>query len=318
MKKIGKILLTIILSLISFCCVFALVQPILYRQYYQSAKLEFKVDGLMDGFIPQGLTYVMEADTWLYTGYMKDDQASRLYVVNDEGSRYIDLYTTEGMYEGHAGGIGYENDVVYLANGGSDDSNRIYMFSLQDVLNTENTKIVMEKYFHPHARASYCYVKDGMLWVGEFEDGGSYQPNEEHIVSYTNRAIVVGYELNENGLVDEQVDCVLSTGSRVQGMAIDDEGRIALSTSYGIASSHLKYYQSLDKQELHTFVIDQQEVPMYILDNYSCIFDIKAPQMAEGIVFKNGRLYVIYESCTLKYFFGILTKGKYIHSYDFY
>ena len=317
MKKIGKILLTIVLSLVCICCIFALVQPLLYGQYYQSAKKEFKVDGLMDGFIPQGLTYVSEEDTWLYTGYMKDDQASRLYVVNDEGSRYIELYTPEGIYDGHAGGISYENNLVYVANGGSDDSNRIYMFSLEDVLNKETTKLVMEKYFHPYTRASYCYVNDGMLWVGEFEDGGDFVSDESHIVSYTNKAIVVGYELDENGLVDEKVDCVLSTGSRVQGMAIDEKGRVALSTSYGIASSHLKYYSSLDNQEEYSYTIDNEVVPMYILDNATCIFDIKAPQMAEGIVFKDGRLYIIYESATLKYFFGIFTKGRYVHSYQF-
>lgn len=317
MKLVGKILASIVLCIVAICCVFALAQPIMYREYYNSAELEFKVDGLLDGFIPQGFTYVIEADTWLYTGYMKDDLASRLYVVNDEGSRYIELYTPEGIYDGHAGGISYENDVVYVANGGSDDSNRIYMFSLEDVLNKETTELVMEKYFHPYTRASYCYVNDGMLWVGEFEDGGDFVSDESHIVSHTNKAIVVGYELNENGLIDEKVDCVLSTGSRVQGMAIDEDGRIALSTSYGIVSSHLKYYSSLDKQDVYSFTIDNEEVPMYILDNASCILDIKAPQMAEGIVFKDGRLYIIYESATLKYFFGILTKGRYVHSYQF-
>ena len=314
--KLLKIIGKVVLGIVIVCLGFALAQPLIYNRYYQTAKTEFKVDGLMDGLIPQGMTYVKEADTWLYTGYMKDDQPTRLYIVTEDSSRYIELYTPEGAYEGHAGGISYENNMVYLASGGSGESNRVYMFSLSDVLDANTTTIVMENHFHPYTKASYCYVNDGMLWIGEFEDGGKFLTDESHHVNF-NRALIVGYEINETGLVDEKVDVVLSSGSRVQGMAMDENGNIALSTSYGIASSHLMYYHSLDKQEKHTFTIEGEEVVMYILDNFSCIFDIKAPQMAEGIVFKDGRLYVLYESCTLKYYFGILTKGKFVHSYQF-
>ena len=114
------------------------------------------------------------------------------------------------------------------------------------------------------------------------------------------------------------MDYVLSVGARVQGMAMDVEGRIALSTSYGIVSSHLKLYSALENQEHYTYMFDDKEVPIWVLDNATCIFDIKTPQMAEGIVFKDERLYVLYESATLKYFFGILTKRRYVHSFDFF
>lgn len=114
------------------------------------------------------------------------------------------------------------------------------------------------------------------------------------------------------------MDYVLSTGARVQGMTIDKEGRIAISTSYGIISSRLKLYSSLEKQEKYNYMIEDEEVPMWVLNNASCIFDVKSPQMAEGIVFKDERLHVLYESATLKYFFGVLTKGRYVHSFDFF
>lgn len=100
-------------------------------------------------------------------------------------------------------------------------------------------------------------------------------------------------------------------------MAMDENGRIALSLSYGFVSSHLQYYFELETQEVYTYTIENEEVPMYILDNATLIQDIKAPQMSEGIVFKDGRLYVLYESASLKYYFGILTKGRYVHSYQF-
>ena len=317
MKLLGKILLKIFIGLLAMICTFALIQPLLYTQYYKSAKKEFRVNGLLDGLIPQGMTYVAEENVWLYTGYMKDNLPSRLYVVTEDSSRYIELYTPDGAYKGHAGGISYENDVVYIASGGSGESNRVYMFSLTEVLDETTTKIVMDNHFHPYSKASYCYVNDGILWIGEFEMGDKFPTDESHHVN-TNKALIVGYELNEYGLVDEEVDIVLSSGSKVQGMAMDAEGKIALSTSYGVASSSLKYYSSLDNQQEYTFTIDNKEVPLYILDGASLIIDVKAPQMAEGIVFKDGRLHVLYESATLKYYFGILTKGRYVHSYDFY
>ncbi len=109
----------------------------------------------------------------------------------------------------------------------------------------------------------------------------------------------------------------LGDGFISQGMAMDDNGRIALSTSYGFASSHLKLCFSLDEQVKYAYTIDNEDVPLWVLDNATLIEDIKAPQMSEGIVFKDGRLYVLYESASLKYYFGILTKGKYVHSYRF-
>ena len=316
MKVLVKLFIGLLCSLLIIVGGFSLIQPLLYGQYYQTMETEFKVEGLKDGFIPQGMTYVKEYDAWLYTGYMKDHSCSRLYVLQDGEYRYIELYDEEGVYDGHAGGISYGNDIVYIASGGSNETNRVYMFSLHDVLNKNTDKIVMDQHFHPYSKASYCYVKDNMLWVGEFEDGGKYLTDESHHVNM-NRAIVSGYEINEFGLVDEKVDCVLSTGARVQGMAMDENGRIALSLSYGFVSSHLQYYFELETQEVYTYTIENEEVPMYILDNATLIQDIKAPQMSEGIVFKDGRLYVLYESASLKYYFGILTKGRYVHSYQF-
>ena len=35
-------------------------------------------------------------------------------------------------------------------------------------------------------------------------------------------------------------------------------------------------------------------------------------------ILKDGRLHVLYEAASLKYYFGILTKGRYVHSFDFF
>lgn len=72
------------------------------------------------------------------------------------------------------------------------------MFSLHDVLNENTDKIVMDQHFHPYSKASYCYVKDNMLWVGEFEDGGKYLTDESHHVNM-NRALFQAMKLMSLG-----------------------------------------------------------------------------------------------------------------------
>ena len=142
------------------------------------------------------MTYVEEYDTWLYTGYMKDHSASRLYVMKDGNYRFIELYTDEGIYDGHAGGISYANDLVYIASGGDGEENRVYMVSLSEVLDEKITQIVMNCYFHPFTAVSYCYANDGVLWIGEFEDGGKSLTDVSHHI-HGNRALIVGYEISE-------------------------------------------------------------------------------------------------------------------------
>ena len=66
MKLVSKIIFRISFVLMIIVGGFSLGQPLFYGHYYDSMEKDFLVDGLKDGVIPQGITYVAEHETWLY------------------------------------------------------------------------------------------------------------------------------------------------------------------------------------------------------------------------------------------------------------
>ena len=50
--------------------------------YYGASEKAFRIPGLWEGFVPQGLSYDRESDSFLVTGYRKDKTASPVYVVS--------------------------------------------------------------------------------------------------------------------------------------------------------------------------------------------------------------------------------------------
>ena len=53
--------------------------------YYRASERAFKIPGLGDGFIPQGLDYDSARGTYLVTGYDKEGDPSPLYLVGNDG-----------------------------------------------------------------------------------------------------------------------------------------------------------------------------------------------------------------------------------------
>jgi hypothetical protein len=99
-------------------------------------------------------------------------------------------------------------------------------------------------------------------------------------------------------------------------MALTDDGRIILSTSYGFAKSHLYVYE-LSKAEASssTFTVNGVTVPLYYLDSACLTETVEAPPMSEEIIYKDGQVYVMTESACMKYVFGKLTTGNYVYGY---
>ena len=60
---------------------------------------------------------------------------------------------------------------------------------------------------------------------------------------------------------------------------------------------------------------NEKQEPIHYLNYSSCKFSLlNLMTLGLGPFFVE----VVYESATLKYFFGILTKGRYVHSFDFF
>jgi hypothetical protein len=224
---------------------------------------------------------------------------------NEDGSDYL----------GHTGGIARLGDYIYVTG-----SNECVIFSAKDVFDGDNTATITKRMKLP-VDPAYCTIRNGVLYAGSYYYPEKYEtPEEQRLTTPAgdqNYAIMLAYTLDaETGLIKEDaLPTVFSTPGMCQGAAWIDENTIVLSTSWGLSTSKLLIYD-ISKAHTGTYTPDGDvELPMYYLDSDSLIHDIIAPCMAEQIIVKDGRIYVVNEAASKKYMFGILLGSQYVYSY---
>lgn len=265
----------------------------IYSDYYSLKTNICKNPGLGDGFVCQGIC-ADEADNKIFvSGYMKDNSASRIYVTDtDNNSYYVTLSSNGNEFNGHAGGISLYKDTVYLAN-----DERLYTFPLSSLTEAANADTVdIGEGVSVNNQASFCYADENYVYVGEFHDGGAYITNHPYETSDgTYYAIVSRYSHNDL----EHPDKIYSIRNKVQGICFTPDGKVVLSTSYGLTDSvYYVYNESEAVDSGKTFY----DAPVYYLTE--CIQEIKGPAMAEGLDYYDGKVITLTESASDKYIFG--------------
>jgi hypothetical protein len=267
----------------------------IYHEYYSIQENLALNPGLSDGFVCQGICSVDGTDKILVSGYMNDKSPSRIYITDTEDNSYFVTLTSSGKeFTGHAGGISMNGDTVYIANG-----SRLYTFSLTALLDTkaEGTVEIGEG-VKVNNSASFCYADENYVYVGEFHDGGKYVTKHPYETSEgMHYAIVSRYAHGDL----EHPDRIYSIRARVQGICFTPDGKVVLSTSYGINDSHYYVYDEADARESGETL---DGAPVYYLED--CLRDIKGPAMAEGLDYLDGRVITLTESASDKYIFGKL------------
>jgi hypothetical protein len=168
---------------------------------------------------------------------------------------------------------------------------------------------------------AYVYVRGNQLYTGEFYRAVDYETPEEHRLTTPagdeNTAIEGVYTLGADGMpVSASPDYVMSTTAQVQGMAFDAEGRLLLSTSWGLSKSYI-YVYDLTNAATGTVTLDGEELTVKYVDS-TCLKDtIVAPPMAEELVVRDGKLLIMNESASMKYIFGKLTSGNHVWAFDY-
>ncbi len=328
-NKALKITLTVVVSIVlAIILLLALVkigERILFTSFFVNSSSEFKTPGIADGFIHQGFDYIEEEEIFLASGYMKDGSSSRVYKISKDGKSlgYTKLRNqTGGRNDTHAGGIAHNGEYVYITNGA--DEKGVEVFLLSDILNSEEA--VCQGTIDVGLAPAFCYVDNGVFYAGSFhKDDTQYLSPESHKVTTpngdNNTAMIVAYEIDPSnkacfGLKDNSPEYAFSITSKVQGMCIAGNS-LVLSTSWGVSKSHL-YIYDFDKirtsQSGKTTAFGD-EITLYYVDSYSLEKDVKAPPMAEELVYLDGKIYVMNESASAKYIFGRFTSGNYIHAY---
>ena len=265
----------------------------IYSDYYAIKTDLCENPGLNDGFVCQGIGVIDAVDKIVVSGYMNNHTASRLYVTDTENkSYYVSLYKNNKPFKGHCGGVSCSEDNVFVVC-----NDTIFTIGIDTLLNAKNKDIIeIGEGTQVNNEASFSYCDDTYLYVGEFHDGKNYITNHPY---QTNdglfHAIVSKYDLNDL----TQPIKIYSIRNKVQGICFTPDGKVILSTSYGLADSHYYVYNEAD-------AINSNETldgaPVYYLNN--CLDDIKGPAMSEGLDYYQGKIITLTESACDKYIYG--------------
>lgn len=289
-----------------------------YKEFYAKATQEFQIPGLADGYTPQGLHYDTTHGCFMSSGYIKGEkEASRIYFITDNQTKYITLSTKDGVYKGHAGGVATYLDWGYVVG---DDY--IYIFNLTTAINSDNGEDVscIAELECPNG-ADFVTVDDNTLFIGEFHRDNNYPTADSHkipCVDGTNTAVTYAYNLDQTedfGFDITTPDFAISTTSLIQGMTFADNDSIVLSESYGLKDSQLYVHKPLSQIEPYTdFEYNGTDLDLYILDSSNLLDIIEMPSMSEEIISYNGRIYVLFENACKKYKLVTRKKTKHVYS----
>ncbi|MBQ8372502.1 MAG: hypothetical protein IJX38_06180 [Clostridia bacterium] len=265
----------------------------IYSDYYSIEETLCDNPGLGDGFVCQGIAISEEDGKILVSGYMKDKSASRIYITDlDDNSHYITLRASGEDFTGHVGGIAVSGDRVFLANGG-----RLHEISLDTLLSlSEGDSIDVGEGIEVGCSASFVYADENFVYVGEFHDGGKYvteHPYETPDGLY--HAIIAKYSLADLTAPIK----IYSVRDKVQGVCFTPDGRVILSTSYGLSSTVYYVYDEADAIPSGNTL---DGAPVYYLNGVKQ--EIKGPAMGEDLDWYDGGVITLTESASDKYIFG--------------
>ena len=328
-RKALKVVLIILCCLIGLVLLFLLGIRGYFRipvsGYYKISEKAFVIPGLSDGMIHQGLAYDSESGTFYITGYRTDGGASQVSLVSKADGKEIkrlNLANEDGSaFTGHVGGITVNGDYVYVA-----DSKGPAVFMKSDFASASDGDSVKSVGLFGTSddgdslRVAFTHTDGDMIYVGEFYRAENYPTPDSHKYKTNagdeNTALILAYKLDESAPlgISDKIERAYSIPGLVQGMCLDSDGNIYLSTSYAVAFSHVYCYDST--KEEGSITVLGQEVPLYVLDSSALLHDMELAPMAEEIVIVDGKLYTMCESATNKYIFGKFTSAKYCYATD--
>ncbi|MBR6737874.1 MAG: hypothetical protein IKL82_05895 [Clostridia bacterium] len=329
-----KVIVSVLLSLLIFACVLMLGIKAWFQlpqiKYYNASTVAFEIPGISDNFVPQGFCYDEQNNVYIVSGYLSKDGASPLYVLdgtNGKVLKKINLAKSNGKeFTGHSGGVAVWGDYLYISAGSGVG---VYVFDYSSVLSAENGGVVKytgkfstEKSDDDYVGSSYVTVYDNKIIIGEFYSEKGYDKPDSHKVTCescgeTNGALAIEYNLDANYTygINPTPTKVYSTREKVQGVNVDN-GKFYLSTSQAFNPSYIYSYNVSDLKLCGNRQTIGYTLPLYTLCSCSHNKTYKTPPMAEEIVFRNGKLYIMSEFACNKYILGKFAGGKWCYATD--
>ncbi len=306
-KILFKVLLAVLSLAILAVAFLNIAKFVIYPQYYFIKGDVCQNPGLGDGFVCQGIAASEENDAILVSGYMKNHSASRIYVTNMENeSYYVSLKQGGEDFTGHTGGIATTGGMLYIASEG-----QIFSVPMDAILNAKSgDELDIGDGTAVNNQADFAYTDDTYLYVGEFHDGEKYniEGHENETAEGTHYAICSVYALDD---LTSPVK-VYSIRNKVQGICFTPDGKVVMSTSYGLNDS-VYYVYKLENATDSGKTVDG--APLYYLDQLEK--EIAGPAMSEGLDYRDGKVITMSESASNKYLFGKLFFANKIVELDF-
>lgn len=317
---IGSVLGGIVALFLVIYAALAVIGCFMYSEYRDVRESVCAIPALGSGFVPQGITYSAERETFIHTGYDGDGYTAT-FVGSGDDFREVKLLDFDGTrLKGHAGGVTAVGKWLYVAN-----SANLYMYALDDVL-SEGDGVRCEAVIPVDNNASYCFGSGAELFVGEFYREQNYKTDESH--HYTtpngdeNKAIVSCYALDGDGKIVRIANAQpyplyrISITGLVQGFAVCD-GVYVLSRSYGLVNSAIEYHTAPmprlpEVPELSEVTFKNNpdalklKTPLYYLDSSTLVKSLVAPSFTEDLDVVGDRIIVTNEASANKYFVGKL------------
>ena len=296
-------------------------------KYYDHSFPAFVIPGLSDGLVQQGFHYDEKNDIFFVSGYMCDKSSSRIYLLDGEDYSIIKFVTLKKQngtaYKGHAGGVAVYKDFLYIAGG---EDGCLFVFSLDDILSSKKSVTALGTFSlatseNDYLGASFVTVSGNRLITGEFYRAGNYPTPDSHKFFTPNgdynQAVALEYSLDDDFpfAINPEPKKAYSLPNQIQGLALNN-GKIFLSASWGLSQSTLYEYDEKNLTENGSLSLLGYNSPLYHLDSGVLTAKYTLPPMAEEIVFKDGSLFVMNESASKKYIFGLLTGGNWCYQTD--
>lgn len=288
-KIVGIVCLAVVFAILAL----NLLKFAIYPDYY-AIKTDICINpGLGDGFVCQGICEYEEGGKFFISGYMQGEKASRIYVTDTENdSYYVSLSLAGEDFKGHVGGIAAHGEEIYIVC-----DHAIHLLPLQRLLDAKNGDVLeIVDVIEMDNAGSSVYADDNYLYVGEFHNGAeyiTYHPYDTPDGRY--HAIITRYSLDDLTSPDK----IYSIRDKVQGICFTPNGKICLSTSFGLTDSHYYVY---DESKATDSGLTLHGAPVFYL--WDVEKTISGPAMAEGIDYYNGQIITLSESASNKYIFG--------------
>ncbi len=296
MKKLKKILIIIgiVLGVILLLFILNFIRlDVSYNLNKDDYKETIKVQGNLNNYVPQSITYSDKYDIVIQTSYSVDKEASKIYITKlstGDFFKELSLLEVDGSKNTkHVGGITTDNEYLWITN-----DYEVNKYSLEEILDTEDSEIKALENNKISIRGDFCTYNNGLLWIGDFYLKPFYNvPNDN--------PLLMAFEANEK--IDyENPLYIISVPKMVQGLVIlnDNEFVFTESFTYLIKSNLSRYKIDLSSVKEH-YNYNGKDIPYYKCNKDNLINNTKLPPMAEGLFYKDGDFYILFESSATHY-----------------